>query len=108
VIRYTPLLMLALLAACDEAAMAELNASLSGTPVASAPEVPQLPAAVLAALPPGVPPAVVFQDSSGCYAVGIEVTVPQQGYPLRDAAGQPICEGQPALVALAPPAATAQ
>ncbi len=100
-IRYLPFLCLALLAACDEAAMAELNASLSGTPAATDPEVPQLPAAVLAALPPGVPPAVVFQDGNGCYAVGIEVTVPQQGYPLRDTRGQPICDGQPAAVAMA-------
>ena len=89
-IRVLPLVLLALLAACDEASLAQLNGE---------PEVPVYPPEVLAALPPGVPPSVAFLGPDGCYAVGIEVTVPQQGYPLRDANGQPVCD--PAAMAAA-------
>lgn len=88
-IRFVPLMLLALLAACDESMMTDLESDMTGQP--QVPEVPQLPANVLAALPPGVPPTVVFVDSNSCYAVGIEVTEPQQGYPLRGPDGQQIC-----------------
>lgn len=100
-IRFAPLLLLALLAACDEAMMADLDTAFSGEP--QAPEVPQLPANVLEALPSGVPPTVVFVDSNSCYAVGIEVTEPQQGYPLRGPDGQQICvAGAEPVTAAAP------
>ena len=90
-IRYLPLLLLALLAACDETAM-NTALGIEPEPVVYSPEV-------IAALPPGVPPSVTFLGPDGCYAVGIEVTVPQQGYPLRDANGQPVCD--PAAMAAA-------
>lgn len=89
-IRVLPLVLFALLAACDEATLAQMNGE---------PEAPVYPPEVLAALPPGVPPSVAFLGPDGCYAVGIEVTVPQQGYPLRDANGQPVCD--PAAMAAA-------
>ncbi len=97
-IRFLPLLVLPLLAACDPAAM---NAAMGVEP-----EAPVYPAAVIAALPPGVPPSVAFLGPDGCWAVGIEVTDPQQGYPLRDATGQPVCD--PAAVAAAALAAAPQ
>ena len=97
-IRYLPLLLLPLLAACDDAAM---NAAMGGEP-----EVPVYPPAVIAALPAGVPPSVAFLGPDGCYAVGIEVTEPQQGYPLRDATGQPVCDAE-AVAAAAAAAANA-
>jgi hypothetical protein len=84
-IRVLPLVFLAFLAACDEATLAQLNGE---------PQAPVYPPEVLAALPPGVPPAVAFLGPDGCYAVGIEVTVPQQGYPLRDQNGQLVCDAQ--------------
>ena len=90
-IRCLPLLLLPLLAACDEAAM---NAAIGIEPGAVV-----YPPEVIDALPPGVPPSVAFLGPDGCYAVGIEVTVPQQGYPLRDANGQPVCD--PAAMAAA-------
>ena len=92
-IRVLPLFLLPFLAACDEAAM---NAA-----VGIEPGVVVYPPAVLAALPPGVPPSVAFLGPDGCYAVGIEVTVPQQGYPLRDAAGQPVCDAAAVAAAAA-------
>ncbi len=85
-IRFLPLLLLSLLAACDDAAM--------NTAMGVEPEAPVYPPEVIAALPAGVPPSVAFLGPDGCYAVGIEVTVPQQGYPLRDASGQPVCDAQ--------------
>ena len=98
-IRVLPLVLLGLLAGCDEASMARLNGE---------PEVPVYPPEVLAALPPGVPPSVAFLGPDGCYAVGIEVTLPQQGYPLRDANGQPVCDAAAvaAAIAAAPPEPT--
>jgi len=54
------------------------------------------PPEVLAALPSGVPPGIVFLGADGCYAFAVEVTVPQRGYALRDARGNPICIAQPA------------
>ncbi len=92
-IRYLPLLLLPLLAACDEAAM---NAAMGGEP-----EPVVVPAEVIAALPPGVPSSVAFLGPDGCYAVGIEVTEPQQGYPLRDANGLPVCDAEAVAAAAA-------
>ena len=46
----------------------------------------------LAALPEGTDPGFLVRDPDGCYAVIIEVTEPQTGIPLRDAAGQHICD----------------
>jgi hypothetical protein len=60
-------------------------------PAAAEPE--PLPPNVLAALPPGVPPSVVLEDGQGCYLYSIERTDPPSGYPLRDAAGNQVCEG---------------
>lgn len=98
-IRYLPLLLLPLLAACDPAA---LNSA-----VGVEPDAPVYPPEVIAALPAGVPPSVAFLGPDGCYAVGIEVTDPQQGYPLRDANGQPVCDAQ-AVAAAAAAASVAQ
>lgn len=94
-IRFLPLLLLPFLAACDEAAM---NAAMRNEP-----EVVVTPPEVIAALPPGVPPSVAFLGPDGCYAVGIEVTDPQQGYPLRDASGQPVCDAAAVAAAAAAP-----
>jgi len=107
VIRFVPLMFMAVLAACDESMMSDLESAISGEP--QIPEVPQLPANVVAALPPGVPSTVVFVDSNNCYAVGIEVTEPQQGYPLRGPDGQQICVAgfEPAIAADPAPAVPA-
>jgi hypothetical protein len=91
--RILPLLLLPLLAACDEAAM---NAALGIEP-----EAPVYPPEVIAALPPGVPPSVAFLGPDGCWAVSIEVTVPQQGYAMRDANGQPVCDAAAVAAAAA-------
>ena len=50
------------------------------------------PPEVIAALPPGVPPSIVFKTGEGCYAYSIEQTTPLSGFPLTDRAGNPICE----------------
>ena len=92
-IRYFTLLLLPVLAACDDTAM---NAAMGVEP-----EAPVYPPAVIAALPTGVPPSVAFLGPDGCYAVGIEVTDPQQGYPLRDATGQPVCDAEAVAAASA-------
>lgn len=54
---------------------------------------PPLPPAVVAALPPGAPQSTVIQNGDGCYLFSIERTEPPTGYLIRDAAGNPICEG---------------
>lgn len=94
VIRILPLAALPLVAACDPATMANLG--LAEPP---APEEVVLPPNVVAALPPGAPASVVFQAPDGCYLISVELTDPRSGFPVRDAAGNPICEGG------APPAA---
>ncbi len=67
-----------------------------------APGLITLPPAVVAALPPGTPPALVFQNTDGCYLFSVEQTVPRSGYPVRNADGAPICEGDDGTVAAAP------
>ncbi|MBP1805023.1 hypothetical protein [Rubellimicrobium aerolatum] len=102
-----PLLLLPLLAAC--AAPAPEGGSLPGglggifaRPEAEPEAPPPLPPQVVAALPPGVPQSVVVRNGDGCYLVSVEVTVPPSGYPLEDAAGNPVCDGTP-VATVAPP-----
>lgn len=92
-IRLLPLLLLPLIAACDTG-LAIPGIVIPGvTPAAEpVPELPpQLPVAVQAALPPGTPPTSVMQNADGCYLFSIERTEPPSGFPVRDAAGTPIC-----------------
>jgi hypothetical protein len=110
--RLTVLALLPLLAACavpeggaPPPGAAAMFPGLFAEPEPEAPE--PLPPAVVAALPPGVPPSVVMQNIDGCYLYSVEVTDPPSGYPLRDASGAPICEGGASSVAAAPdPVAT--
>lgn len=100
--RVAALFALPLLAACvvpPDGAGSSLD-NLGG-PAAVAPLPPQ----VQAALPPGVPASVVTRQPDGCYLITIERTNPPSGYPLRDAAGNRVCEGQPVAVASAAPLA---
>ncbi len=73
------------LAACTEA-----GAPLMGS--AQPPAAEPLPPQVLAALPTGAPPSVVTRNTDGCYLLTVERTDPPSGFPLRDAAGNPVCE----------------
>jgi hypothetical protein len=98
-VRPVLLLLPFLLAACDPAAMTELNQALGIEPE-TPPGPPPLPPTVAAVLPPGANPALVFQDNAGCYLFSVEVTDPPSGFPLFDAAGNPICEGQAATIAV--------
>ena len=104
-----PALLLAALAACappsgDGSGRPGLFGA-SGAPEAELPPgPPPLPAAVQAALPPGVPASVVLQDGQGCYLYSIERTEPPSGYPLRDAAGNQVCD--PGVVPSGAPIAT--
>ena len=67
--------------------------------VASAPqENISAPAVVLDALLPGTPPSAVFQNGDGCYLFSIERTEPLSGYPVRNAAGTPLCENDDGTV----------
>lgn len=67
------------------------------------PAPPPVPARVLAALPPGIPESIVLRNTDGCYLYSVEVTDPPSGYPVRDAAGNPICdEGAGPVPAAAP------
>lgn len=100
-----PLLLLPLLAACavpsPEAGTGPAGlAGLFERPEAEPEAPPPLPPQVVAALPAGVPQSVVVRNGDGCYLVSVEVTVPPSGYPLEDAAGNPICDGT--LAASAP------
>ena len=65
------------------------------------PAPPPLPASVQAALPPGVPSSLVLLAPDGCYIYSVERTDPPSGYPVRDAAGNRICEGGPEPVTVA-------
>lgn len=89
--RLLPLLLLPLLAACDPSMMPVLP----GMEPAEPPPPPTLPPRVAAVLPPGTPVNTVFQNTDGCYLFSIERTDPPSGFPVRDAAGNPICETQP-------------
>jgi hypothetical protein len=66
---------------------------------------PPLPPQVLAALPAGVPPSVVTRNADGCYLITLERTDPPTGYPLTDAAGNPVCEGDAGTALAAGPIA---
>lgn len=52
---------------------------------------PIYPEAVVAALPQGVDPAIVFLADNGCYAFEIEKTDPRTGFPLIGRDGAPVC-----------------
>lgn len=78
------------LAACTDA----------GAPMFGSVEPPAaqpLPPQVLAALPTGVPSSVVTRNTDGCYLLTLERTDPPSGFPLRDAAGNPVCEAPAAI-----------
>jgi len=94
------LLPLIFLAACDTAAMEAMNVAL-GNETEPPPGPLPLPPEVVGVLPPGAAPSLVFTDGNGCYLFSVERTDPPSGYPLRDAAGNQICQGGAAPVALA-------
>lgn len=88
--RLLPFLILPLLAACDQAAMTQFQTAIGVEP--PPPEEPApIPPEVAPYLPPGVPGTIVMQDANGCYVFSVEVTDPPSGFPVRDAAGNPIC-----------------
>ncbi len=95
-------LLLPALAACAPPSEEAPFPGLFGPRDAGPPEPEPLPPNVLAALPPGVPPSVVLEDGQGCYLYSIERTDPPSGYPLRDAAGNQVCEGGVTPAAVAP------
>ena len=77
----------ALVAGCEEIV-------IPGVVEPAAPPPPPervLPAAVRAALLPGVPDSIVVEDGRGCYLVSNVITEPRQGYLVRDASGEPLC-----------------
>lgn len=78
-----PLLVLPLLAACAEIGP---RVDENGQPI-----LPPLPPQVQAAMPDGMPRDFVFEAANGCWAVGLEAGTPRQGRPLRDAAGNWVC-----------------
>jgi hypothetical protein len=101
VTRLAPILLSAALAGCTVPGI--LPDPAPATPPAPA----VVPAQVAPFLPPGAPPNVVFQDGQGCYLYSIEVTDPPSGFPVRDAAGNQVCDGRPvAIAAPVAPAAT--
>lgn len=84
--RLAPICLIALtLGACEEIVIEGL------TPEPEAPPARVLPAAVRAALLPGVPDSIVVEDGLGCYLVSIELTEPRTGYLVNDANGEPLC-----------------
>ncbi|WP_210528955.1 hypothetical protein [Rubellimicrobium arenae] len=95
-------LLLPLLAACaapgPDGTRPDGLAGLFQRPSAEPEAPPPLPPQVVAALPPGVPQSVVVRNGDGCYLLSVEVTDPPSGYPLRDAAGNPVCDGSPVPV----------
>jgi hypothetical protein len=93
--RLLPLCLLPLLAACEappQDGPVGRVANIFERPEAEPPAPEPLPPQVLAALPAGVPPSVVQRSGDGCYLLSIEVTTPPSGYPLRDAAGNLVCD----------------
>lgn len=102
-IRLTPVLLIAALAGCVVPAPRD-----DAPPFPGAGQPPAvIPQQVAPFLPPGTPPSVILKDPAGCYLYSIEVTNPPSGFPVRDAAGRQVCEGQPVTLP-APPALTAQ
>lgn len=85
--RYSYLLMLPLVAAC----------AVTPPPGSDQDIPPTLPPQVASVLPPGTPVSSVFQNTDGCYLFSIERTDPLSGFQVRDADGNPICEGQQGL-----------
>ena len=68
---------------------------------------PIYPPEIIAALPEGVPPAIVFLAVDGCYAYSIEVSEPPTGFPLYGRDGERICNAEAqARIAAQSPAAT--
>ena len=98
----TPLFLTALLSGCGAPIVIPFLPQAEVVPEAP----PPLPSEVASFLPPGTPASVVFQDPNGCYLYSIEVTTPPSGFPVRDAAGNQICAGQP--VAMVAPVASAE
>lgn len=84
--RLIPLLVLPLIAAC-----ADLTGPVDENGVPIPPPPPPLPPQVQAAMPDGMPRDFVFEAANGCWAVGIEAGEPRTGRPLRDAAGNWVC-----------------
>ncbi len=95
-IRLTPLFLTAMLAGCGAPIVIPFIPGAEVVPEGP-PPLPPLPPEVATFLPPGTPPSVVFQDSTGCYLYSIEVTDPPSGFPVRDAAGNQICPGVPVV-----------
>lgn len=85
--RLIPLIALPLIAACADIAPVQLDEN--GVPIPPPP--PPLPPQVQAAMPEGMPRDFVFEAANGCWAVGIEAGEPRRGRPLRDAAGNWVC-----------------
>ena len=52
---------------------------------------PIYPPEIIAALPEGVPPAIVFLAADGCYAYSIEISEPATGFPLYGRDGKRVC-----------------
>ena len=85
--RLIPLIILPLVAACADLTPVELDEN--GVPIPPPP--PPLPPQVQAAMPDGMSRDFVFEAANGCWAVGIEAGEPRTGRPLRDAAGNWVC-----------------
>jgi hypothetical protein len=85
--RLIPLLVLPLVAACADLTPGPVDEN--GVPIPPPP--PPLPAQVQAAMPNGMPRDFVFEAANGCWAVGNEAGEPRTGRPLRDAAGNWVC-----------------
>ncbi|GGL69509.1 hypothetical protein [Wenxinia marina] len=93
--RFLPLALVALLAGCAGGIQDTLNGIFPPEEPAEPPPPPPLPPQVVAALPPGAPQTTVIKNADGCYLFTVEATVPPSGYLIRDAAGNPICDGAP-------------
>ena len=55
---------------------------------------PIYPPEIIAALPEGVPPAIVFLAADGWYAYSIEVSEPVTGFPLYGRDGKRVCNAE--------------
>jgi hypothetical protein len=104
VIRLTPFLLIAALAGCTAPLYLPGAVQPPAEPAGPAP----LPVEVAPFVPPGTPSSVIFTDAAGCYLYSVERTDPPSGFPVRDAAGRQVCQGQPTtLVAPSAPSAPA-